>query len=242
MRKKCSPPREIVISSRSRGESYNQHFPLFSPCFYWFPKPAVISVPSANCFLLLLCLFQVQWLTHSSHVITFWRTSRRLVDCTVNETCREGGHFREIPLKRGYPHTKETLCIPFPSSLASLKHTRRPYGTVMSSHSFPLLFCLSFHPFIPCHATVAVHGFNPFQIFLLHYSSRCGLCRFYNLQANICLVTPSSHSHTWRDSARRRGSSGKKQSWSGREEEPVEGVDKYCICSLAAAYEYENAK
>lgn len=100
-------------------------FTLIFTCFHWFSDPVVIFFLSYLAFC-ELCLFQLQWLTHSCHVITSWLTSHRLADCTGNEMCREGGRFREIPDKRVSPYQENPL-EPLSILLYTiLQHPQRP--------------------------------------------------------------------------------------------------------------------
>lgn len=122
-----------------------------------------------------MCLFQVQWLTHSFHVITSWLTNSRFKDCNLNETCRELRPFQGNPSKKGYPHTKETLHIPFAPlndyTLFQLLSTTLSGGlSILFSHATPLRLCM-----------VLIHSKCWEKPCSLHGSGRC---HFYNLREN----------------------------------------------------------
>lgn len=68
---------------------------FFSPPLY---SSQAIFVPTGDRFLESMSISSQVQLTHSPHEITSCLTSLRLVDCTVKETCRKGGHFRETLL------------------------------------------------------------------------------------------------------------------------------------------------
>lgn len=111
---------------------------VFSTGFHWLSELVVI--------LAGFVYFRYR-LTHSSHVITSWLTSRRLVDCRLKK--QDGGRLREIPLKGVSPNP---LCPP-PSSTSG-----NYYIFIQSSPPFHLSFHFLFH------ATEAFLRFNPFQV------------------------------------------------------------------------------
>lgn len=128
-----------------------QRFTHTFPWFHWIPSHLLTAFCE-------LCLFQVRWwLTHSSRVITSRMTRRCLVDYTVNETCSRGGHFREIPLKRGYPRCRGNPLCPLP--LIVLATPKLAQRTCEIHYVFPTAFHSSADApavcYFPCHATVA---------------------------------------------------------------------------------------
>ena len=162
------------IKTAHKNENYSAHFQittdvgLFSGSLIFSPGFPLDSVPSVNGFFCELCLFQVQWwLTHSSRVITSRLTRRCLVDYTVNETCSEGGHFREIPLKRGYPRCRGNPLCPLPLIvLATPKLAQRTceihyvFPTAFHSFSWRPCKCVFFFS-MPRHC--GMYGLNSFQ-------------------------------------------------------------------------------
>lgn len=135
----------------SRGVGLFSGSLILSPGFHWIPSHLLTAFCE-------LCLFQVQrWLTHSSRVITSRLTRHCLVHYTVNETCSEGGHFREIPLKRGYPRCRGNPPCPLP--LIVLATPKLAQRTCEIHYVFPTAFHSSSDApavcYFPCHATVA---------------------------------------------------------------------------------------
>lgn len=130
-----------------------QRFTHTFPWFHWIPSHLLTAFCE-------LCLFQVRWwLTHSSRVITSRMTRRCLVDYTVNETCSRGGHFREIPLKRGYPRCRGNPLCPLPLIVLATPKPNSPSAHVKSITFFlqlstPLLTLL---PCVIFHATPLWH-------------------------------------------------------------------------------------
>lgn len=170
---------------------------MFVP-FPLTPQLVFISVPSSNDFLEAACLFQVQWLTHSSHVITARLTSHCLIDCTLNETCKKGGRFREIPLNnRGIPiYRKHALSFPItlPEKKTPTHYLCGHLCTIKFSSSVPLLRHLSFLPVFPHHAIVGVDDFifilssgKMIQFSPLSFLLVYGLGNFFNWQGIIVI-------------------------------------------------------
>lgn len=188
----------------------------------------VNSFPSHLAFC-KLCLFRVQWLTHSCHVITSWLTIQRLTDCTGNETCREEAASGKSLLK-GYPHTKKTLYTPFPSLFlpsSNIHYDHRHFWKLLhlptAFHSFSVCLSILFFHATPLWLCMVLMHSKWWEMHsaLLHYCSCCGLCSFCS--CNLQQSTPSY----W---------DARGESWNER------GIaDKYRICSLAAACVYENA-
>lgn len=161
-----------------------------------------------------------------------------LLDYTLNKICSEGGQS----LKRVSPFQGNTLCISPSFSLCSpLSIMRNAYfKTITSSYGFPLLFCLSFRSFF--HATPLwlrmdlIHStWEEDLSVLLHYSSCCCIFHLCNCKQNELHIDMFAHIYIDLERDIKGRSSGKKQSWSEKEKEPVGGVDKtFFTCRISS--------
>ena len=194
----------------SRGVGLFSGSLILSPGFHWIPSHLLTAFCE-------LCLFQVQrWLTHSSRVITSRLTRHCLVHYTVNETCSEGGHFREIPLKRGYPRCRGNPPMS-PSPNCPCHSQTRPahmWNPLCFSYSFPLLFWRSGRVLFSMPRHCGTYGSNSFQtagksitLFPHHYSTRCWSCYLCNSQAKHAKVLVHMLTHIegmWEEERERR--------------------------------------
>lgn len=195
------------------------------PWFHWCWKPEYLSHLLTT--IHALHLFQVQRVTHSSRVIKSWLIG-----------CREGSCCKEIPLKRGYPQTKETLYIP--SSLSNrqmftmtIRTSGNHYVFLLSTPIFAHLSILYFStPSIYCMASIHSKWWEKFQSFRFASSSAGFVISVIYRQT---LHTTLAHIEgQWEV---------KWEQWNERKLERAAGrADKYHICSRAAVHQYENAE